>query len=368
MTRRQRHAAAFSLTELLVVISVFCLLAAMCLPTFARMVAIARRVHCAENLRSVATAYEARAAVAASGDLPPLEARGWVTGIAPFLGGNLDTLACPEDESRRLFVPDVKMFVWGSGGAARSDYFINLTTCYPYWLEGPCADVRPPPGIWKIAEAHLHTGGYYGEAFGLAGLAGGRNNTDVLPIYTPGPDPNVYWYVLETARYGEDLHAGGDLDYDDIVVRVTENRAARRIEIEPIRIWEGQVYNLVGPDGTWWPSGTSDPQANRDQSVGSPGTMGPYFFPMGRTSYGMSLYAQAIPHGLRKVLALDYRDQVVEVGPDAQIGAGWDNLGAPRHLGKCNVLFGDGSVEAIEPDTIDPGLDANDAMYWDPGR
>ena len=74
MTRRQRHAAAFSLAELLVVISLFCLLAAMFLPTFPRVVAIARRVHCAENLRSVASAYEAHAAVAASGDLPPLEA------------------------------------------------------------------------------------------------------------------------------------------------------------------------------------------------------------------------------------------------------------------------------------------------------
>ena len=128
----------------------------------------------------------------------------------------------------------------------------------------PCADVHPALGIWKVAEVNLHSGGYYGEAFGLAGFAGGHNNTDVLPIYTPGPDPNVYWYVLVTARYGEDLHAGGDLDYDDIVVRVTENRAARRIEMEPIRIWEGQVYNLIGPDGTWWPSGTNDPQANRD--------------------------------------------------------------------------------------------------------
>ena len=96
--------------------------------------------------------------------------------------------------------------------------------------------------------------------------------------------------------------------------------------------------------------------------------MGPYFFPMGGTSYGMSLYARAIPPGLRKVLVLDYRDQVVDVGPNAQIGVGWDNLRAPRHLGKSNVLFADGSVEAIEPDTIDPDLDANDAMYWDPAR
>ncbi len=368
MRHRTRKNEAFTLAELLVVMIILSLLVMIFLPSFGRAVAVSRRVHCAENLHHVATAFGAHRADEAMRGLPPIEATGWIVALEPFLAHNPKALVCPEDEGTMLYTPDVKMFVWGSGGASAADYFINITTAYPYWLEMPCRDVDPPPGIWKVPEAQLYAGGYHGESLGLAGFAGGRNNTELLPIYTPGPNPHVYWYLVETARYGDDLHAGGDLDYDDIVIRVTENAATRRMTMEPIRIWRGQAYNLIGPDGTWWPSGTKNSEDNRNNSVGDSGTLGPYYFPMGNASYGMSRFVTEMSDGMRKILALDYEQEVVNVGPVAQIDDGWDRLRAPRHLGQSNVLFADGGVAAMDLDAIDPEIDANEAQYWDPDR
>jgi hypothetical protein len=187
-----------------------------------------------------------------------------------------------------------------------------------------------------------------------------------LKRYAPGRRSNVYWYVLETARYGDSLYAGGDLDYDDVVVRVTEDYASRRLIMEPIQIWDGQAYNLVSADGTWYPSGTKNQSDNRYKSVGANGTEGPYFFPMNATSYGMNRYADQLNGGEGKILLMDYEQAIVNAGPDAPLDDGWDLLQAPRHLGKSNVLFANGSVQLMDPDEIDPDVMSTHDLHWSP--
>jgi prepilin-type processing-associated H-X9-DG protein/prepilin-type N-terminal cleavage/methylation domain-containing protein len=356
----------FTLAELLVVIAVIAMLLAIVAPTVGRLPAWARRVKCASNEKHLFDAYSLRLNDTTIGTRPDFAVDTWVAELEPYFSHNGAVLLCSEVETVTPTIPIVRMFVWGSGGATRSDYFIELTNTYPWWAEMDCNEVQPPPGIWKVPEATLYTGGYHGESFGIEGFRGGHNNTDVLKRYRPGRRSNIYWYVLETARYGEDLTAGGDLDYDDVVVRVTEDIASRRLIMEPIQIWSGQDYNLVGADGTWWPSGTKSINDNRDRSVGAPGTKGPYIFPMNATSYGMSRYAPHINPGQDKVLLLDYNQDIVNAAPGDPIDDGWDMLNAPRHLGKSNVLFADGSVQLMAPDDIDPDISSDRDTYWAP--
>ncbi len=357
----------FTLTEMLVVLLTMAILLSLAVPLFPKGVAMARRVLCANRLSRIGNAYAARRAEL-DGDpaQPAFQAKAWPITLNSYLGNNAKLLTCPEVHETHAAIPDIKMFVWGSGGAEQADYFLNITTAYPYWLESNCWEIYPGPGMWKVPEATLHTGGPHGEAFGIAGFKYGQNNAHVLPRYVPGPNPNVYWYVFETARYGDNLQAGGDMDYDDVVLRITEDHAGRRLIVQPFQVWDGQAYCLVGPDGTWWPSGTKSKDDNYWTSVGATGTEGPYYFPMGETSYGMSSYVALANPGTRSILAVDYKQEVVNVGPLGEPDEGWDALNAPRHLGQTNILRMDGSVEAGDVDDIDPTDPAAEATHWSP--
>ncbi len=352
--------------ELLAVVAVIALLLAIVAPAMGPIVASARKVKCASNLGKLFEAYAQRLHDTELKQRPEFAVDTWVGELNPYFGSNTALLLCAEVETIEPSIPIVRMFVWGSGGATASDYFIELTNTYPWWNEMDCSEVQPPPGIWKVPEATLYDGGYHGESFGIEGFQGGQNNTHRLKRYAPGRRSNVYWYVLETARYGDSLYAGGDLDYDDVVVRVTEDYASRRLIMEPIQIWDGQAYNLVSADGTWYPSGTKNQSDNRYKSVGANGTEGPYFFPMNATSYGMNRYADQLNGGEGKILLMDYEQAIVNAGPDAPLDDGWDLLQAPRHLGKSNVLFANGAVQLMDPDEIDPDVMSTHDLHWSP--
>jgi prepilin-type N-terminal cleavage/methylation domain-containing protein/prepilin-type processing-associated H-X9-DG protein len=357
----------FTLMEMLVVLLTVALLVSLAISIWPRAIATARRVKCANQLSQIGNAYGMRRAdLDRRGESDPFLATGWPIILEPYLGNNSAVLVCPEVSETHATIPDIKMFVWGSGGAERADYFLNITTAYPFWMESNCWDIYPGPGMWKVPEATLFAGGYHGESFGIEGFRGGHNNANILSRYTPGPNPHVYWYVFETARYGDNLQAGGDMDYDDVVLRVTEDHRGRRLIVEPFQIWDGQAYSLVGADGTWWPSGTKNQEDNYWRSVGAEGTEGPYYFPMGETSYGMSTYVSHMEPGTRVILALDYGQEVVNVGPLAMPDDGWDVLQTPRHMGQANVLFSDGGVEAADLDEIDPTDPDAEARYWAP--
>ena len=312
---------------------------AILVPTLGQLFSIARRVKCATNLSHLYTAFSQRETDIRLERKDPIAIDTWVAELEPYLGDNPSALLCPDVESMEPSIPIIRMFVWGSGGPTELDYFIDLTNSYPWWNEMDCAGIQPPPGIWKVPEADLYTGGYHGEAFGIEGFRGGHSNTALLKRYSRGRRSNIYWYVLETARHGDDLYAGGDLDYDDVVVRVTANYAARRMELEPIQIWDGQDYNLVGPDGVWWPGGTRDPADSQGKSVGAKGTGGPDYFPMNTSSYGMSRYANALRAGERKIIAMDYNNPIINPGPAHPLDDGWEWLHAPRHLGECKCYW-----------------------------
>ena len=103
-----RHRAlGYTLTELLIVLAVIAVLAALLLPAFSRARASARRSTCASNLRQIGAALQLYTADA-NGFFPPTVAGNFVNGrqendanpswrglLVPYLGG-ASSLECPE--------------------------------------------------------------------------------------------------------------------------------------------------------------------------------------------------------------------------------------------------------------------------------
>ena len=371
IARPTRH--GLSLVELLIVMATLSLLATLAIPSYVRSVALARRTMCQSNLHMLHQAYSLRKSNeminrittrVKSEPLQPgvlarpinreaadgsnvLEAYGWAGALRGHTGNSNGAFQCPSDARAIMALPEIRMRVWGSGGAEHADYDINMTNVHPYWEYGSAADCDPQPGIWKVAD---HDPFAFPE---------NRNNIDQLPQYDSTSNPNEFWLLVETARYGEDYHAGGDLDYNDIVFKVTVT--ATEVAFEAYQFWDGQTYNLVGPNGQTY--------GDRNLSVGQEGTRGPFTFAKVSLSYGMNSQVVDLSYMADRVLLVDYEAEVCYTGADVGVNDGWQALKAPRHLGRCNTVLARGDIGWVDPDQIDPeASDANYQTYWAPLR
>ena len=380
MRRRDTIAAhgAFTLTELLVVMAVLAVLAVLTVPAVKQIAAMGRRALCANNLHEIGQAYyscktdqatkgisaatfnpfQAQVSAQAIGAPDPefsdvLRADNWAGVLKNYLGSSERAFMCPSFDPGSEFgvLPDIRLRVYGDGGAEKSDYDIYVTSAFPYWDHGPAKYCQSQPGIWRRNTAPA------AEDFPEWQSAVGK-----MQQYEPGDNPNVSWYMLETARYGDDYHAGGDMDWNDLVLKVTETNNSVIIEPYQLYGWAGQVYNLVDPD-----SGTV--YGSESESVGRDGNMGPFEFAKTTVSYGMNSQEALLSPGLDRILALDYGNRVCYTGPTVRDDVPWDALNAPRHFGKCNALYAGGDVKTHVPDEINPETSAEIYnAYWAPLR
>ncbi len=82
------------------------------------------------------------------------------------------------------------------------------------------------------------------------------------------------------------------------------------------------------------------------------------------TSYGANKMLEFLTSGT-KIAMLDYLKGTADVaGPDSMPGE-FQSQHAPRHQGKCNVLFNDGGVQLRSPSSIDPN-EPNVNKLWEP--
>jgi len=115
-------------------------------------------------------------------------------------------------------------------------YDLETFTYYPYWLEGSHTDFNRDPGLWKVND----------DVY-----ANGTLDRYNMPQYTPGVDPNVYWFIFEDTRTGDGYwQAAGDRDFDDIDVKVVEDPASGATEVTGYHKDSGYNFRLVAPDGT----------------------------------------------------------------------------------------------------------------------
>jgi len=326
---------------MMIVIGLLGLLLAIVLPTFGKASAISRRTVCQANLSHIGQAYNMRRSAEPTGERTSFKADNWASDLLPYLSYHPRALYCPDDAVPVDGMPDVKFWV-------HRGYYMEMTTAYPYWLEYAAGDVPGGvPGVWRLNDEVYQT---------IRPLMAERRNcVDLLPIYTPGQDPYLFWYVFEDQRIGDESWAGDDQDFEDLIVRVVRSRTGTIT----ITLWKGATYHsfdLIGPG---------------DEVIATNITGGGLWtFPGAPDiSYGMNWRAEHIAKGQHKILALDYEREVCNVGAGAPLlGNGWGVDKAPRHLGKTNVLFAEGQVVTMDVDEIDPGIDSLDGQYWDPAR
>jgi len=94
-----------------------------------------------------------------------------------------------------------------------------------------------------------------------------------------------------------------------------------------------------------------------------PGASGSFPATNDKAGYGMNAMSGRLHQDPNIILLLDYQRVIADVvGPDA---AGvWEDEKAPRHMGLSNVLFADGHVKAMQPNTINPTVPELHDEFW----
>jgi prepilin-type processing-associated H-X9-DG protein len=177
-----------------------------------------------------------------------------------------------------------------------------------------------------------------------------------MPAYTPGPDPNKYWFVIEDQRVNrDDGHDGaaGDTDFNDFDLRVIEQGID--VTVTGYHRSAGFTFGLVDMEGKL--------------TYEEGGVIGPLELQgVRRLSYGMNTQVHQIaerePNG-GTIILVDYKDdEVITSGVAMSLGE-WDLNRAPRHMGKMKALYADGHVQGHEPDEIDPAMSYGEG-FWSP--
>jgi prepilin-type processing-associated H-X9-DG protein/prepilin-type N-terminal cleavage/methylation domain-containing protein len=368
-----RKRQAFTLVELLVVITIIGILIALLLPAVHTAREAGRKAQCANNLHEIGVAaqnFQSRS----RGNVP-VDAMSWTGMLMPFMEGAASMKRCPNDDEEA-----------GSDLSAYTFYVRNTGMQIPFDPYHPhSADGTihcqisgqdpnsPDPNNHPRADS-VRLGPPYGAAY-WERRTGKRRR---WPDYPKS-------YILEF----EDLVGGGDFDYSDCVTmydwygadeeRPNTNAPGYQEGVPQYRCEfilkdAGYTFEL------WGPGGASD-------RIYSPFNQGHVWWTSGgeHASYGMNIRSHRLVQDSHRLLAVEYRGPVAKVVfPDPDLvnpgswspqwfedlgetdnhdaWAGWGH-GRARHLGRMNVLFVDGHVESVDPKSINPTVNAE---YWIP--
>lgn len=316
MSRAKRR--GFTLVELLVVISIISILVALLLPAVQSSRAAGRKAECANNLHNIGIAHQTCLAKRIiSGKSGGVEAGGWTSTLLPYLEKQSSMFVCP--------------------GRRETDTLKDADQC-------PVLKLTRYPG---------------GE--------------HLIPC-TPSPDHcKVVSGQYGTCPFELDFEwtgAGdsvGSADWNDTHIRFED-------------AGNGQVKATLSMVDNNTTSGTGSFGGTLVDSSGRtvftygaydpPGASGFCVWGGTRSDYGMNCLSERfLTSDSEKVLVLEYNHvvaYVVDKDP-AKVTDVYSTLVAPRHAGTLNVLFGDASVAARTPKSIDPTVAVNRLNLWLPG-
>ena len=288
---RKGRTGGFTLIELLVVVVILGLLAVVGLPMLSRAKAVARQVACANNLRNIGVACGAHRAR----EKQAIPVSTWTVALTPLVS-DTDVFICPETERPGAQTVDL-----------RSLYVEEWQWGY-YW------------GNWYLE-----------------------------PDLEAGEKSLWAWEMLEKDETGFTIGMSDSWNnqYDDLILRF-DYLGGNQVKVTYVgRDDGGLTYHLKSPNGEMILEGMGLGGKNA-KNYGMSATFGAAL-----ATYGMNSLTGPTSLGRDVVLVLDYGKTVAScAGPDALDV--WEDWIAPRHLGRCNVLFGDGGVESMHPARIDP--------------
>jgi len=324
----------FTLIELLVVIAIIALLVVLFLPSLRGALSHARTVKCANNLKRLGEAVEARKGQLQEVD--KLQPYGWPSRITEYLGSS-DILACPEANE----LPEGGGVHRELNEIARIAYHSAHTNVREFIESGIMCKASKSQfdkhggnmkKVWQSGEGYIDDGSgviYWGyEDQGV----GGDDYQDVLVKVTQTPD-GVSTLECKSETSGKPCIQ--DKETMEILVEYTEFN-----------------YHYGNPPKTWK---TKTIHLNTAGGGGS--------------NYAMNAHTVG-EYPIGKVLALDYIWTIarsVDNWSSEQFDANFN--GVPdfaRHGNRLNVLFPGGRVELMRPSEIDPSSVNIETTYWMP--
>ncbi|MFP4054747.1 MAG: type II secretion system protein [Phycisphaerae bacterium] len=338
---RYRKTAAFTLVELLVVIAVIALLVAILLPALNTAKSIARSSLCQNNLQKLGQAYASRQANLMLNGKPAnteviRNPWGWPGDLSPYVGDMAKPFQCPEAE------PFEEGGLWGGEDPSEDDFdgFVDLpsfklrVTIGGVRADIPMANSHPRMKTigWNARTHGSRWQGRYDEKPEQAALLEfcddyAREGIDGAPGDWSNPE-NQFSYVPIAGQKLEGI--GWKID------------AYRNKKF----IHDGTVVTERCPDG-----GNSSRMVTTEVE--------------GNATYGINNRVMAFRRGEMRILLLDYNRLVANV-VGAEATDIWSEQIAPRHMGRVNVAYGDGSVQTYTPDQIDPGISTIHEEMWKP--
>jgi len=336
---------------------IIALVLAIVVPTFSRSPALANRAVCAANLRNLAVGFATFQSETMRGDWVQGElGSSWAGLIYPYISFSAQALICPEDEATNT--PSPPRFTERYWSSQEWDFFSvdnslppfegqvppwNAADYLHYWNSGQV------PTMWKLNEEDYVTWMQNSHA--------GHNimdhNKDWLPKYTPGANPERYWVVFEDQGDSWSSADAFGHDYHDYSVHIVE-RAPLTYEITFYEFGSSDANHGVMTDKgmeMWMEEGSGDKAG-----------VGPFYFGDPPTNYGKNRYDP--PRGGHHILLLDYERLVCDPDAEPDSEEAFEKNVAPRHLGKCNVLYADQSVQVRFPEEITPRDATTYELYW----
>ena len=307
----------FTLLEMLVIVMIIALLAAMMVPSIGRAIAIARTIHCKNNLHELAVTMHGGSM---GKPLAVADPAAWIGQAIQY--GSEELLHCIEDkdyhDSGPADLESIYVLQYHHNGLVTASYIPDILAGRPvpdpqvwmdWWLGGPahCKFSKVCNCCWSPSDL-----GRNKHVIGVDASAAFKLDLGPPVVLTPLDTcqhrlgGSSRHYIMMGSFQGP--HDQSLLDRDAVLVHLT-----------------GADYHDIEPPVTL--SGA-------------------------RSSYGMNGRIQPDKWGPRQYMLMDAVEAVIDVDGIGNFEEDIAEVVAPRHNGKANVAFVDGSVDAAGLDEL----------------